>query len=118
MFDLFFYRCLHVSLSTIRRRRDELGLDPSSVNRFSVISDNDLDGEVINVLQQTPNAGETLVLGSLSGRGIFKLSLHMYLIDGCFGVGKFSWLELEEPKVWKNFSGRWMCFQKFISRKK
>ncbi|CAC5405336.1 uncharacterized protein LOC134706405 [Mytilus trossulus] len=77
--------CLQVSLSTIRRRRDELGLDPSNMHRFSRISNNDLDQEIITALQFTPNAGESFIQGSFRGRGIriqrWRLRERLNVID-------------------------------------
>ena len=59
-------RLFGVSESTIRRRRDEFGI----TSCFSDISDENLDKEIKDILESTPNSGETLVIGSLRGRGI------------------------------------------------
>eukprot|EP00112_Aurelia_sp_Birch-Aquarium-sp1_P025259 Seg831.14 transcript_id=Seg831.14/GoldUCD/mRNA.D3Y31 product="hypothetical protein" protein_id=Seg831.14/GoldUCD/D3Y31 len=58
-------RFLGTSESTIRRRRDEFGINFS----YSDISDEELDSVIKSILQSTPNAGETLVIGSLRARG-------------------------------------------------
>ena len=54
-------RFLGTSESTIRRRRAEFGINFS----YSDIIDEELDLIIRSIMQSTPNAGETLVLGSL-----------------------------------------------------
>ena len=58
-------RFLGTSESTIRRRRAEFGITFS----YSDISDEELDSVIKSIIQSTPNAGETLVIGSLRARG-------------------------------------------------
>ncbi|KAK1172466.1 hypothetical protein AOXY_G5049, partial [Acipenser oxyrinchus oxyrinchus] len=52
---------------TLFRLRHRLRIQPQS---FSAISNHDLNREMFNILQNTPNAGETYVLGSLRGRNL------------------------------------------------
>ena len=54
------------SESTIRRRRDEFGMTTD----FTSISDDELDCVIKDILASTPNAGESLVIGALRGRGL------------------------------------------------
>ena len=58
--------CLGVHPRTLYRRRMEFGLSSS----FTEISDDALDIQIQDLVRLTPNAGETLVRGSLRGRGI------------------------------------------------
>lgn len=57
---------LRVSERTLHRRRIEFGIESS----FSNISDGDLDQNIQEILQLTPNIGETYVKGSLKARGV------------------------------------------------
>ena len=57
---------LRVSERTLHRRRIEFGIESS----FSNISDGDLDQHIQEILQLTPNSGESYVKGSLKARGI------------------------------------------------
>eukprot|EP00794_Sanderia_malayensis_P018465 gene18465-20317_t len=59
-------RLLGVSESTIRRRRDEFGI----ISSYSDIIDENLHNQIKDIQKSTPNSGETLVIGSLRGRGI------------------------------------------------
>jgi hypothetical protein len=59
-------KVLHISERTLYRRRQEYGI----LEKYSVISDSDLDSIIINILSNTPNAGEKLVIGSLRSRNI------------------------------------------------
>ena len=52
---------------TLLRRRAELNL----LENFSSISDEELDTHIADILRATPFAGESLIRGSLLGRGIF-----------------------------------------------
>ncbi|XP_034780548.2 uncharacterized protein LOC117417176 isoform X1 [Acipenser ruthenus] len=63
-------KCLGVSVSTVYRRRKEMGMDTSHHNRFSDMSNHILDDEIQHVLSLTPNAGESYVRGSLVQRGV------------------------------------------------
>lgn len=58
--------CLGVHPRTVYRRRMEFGLDDS----FTEINDDTLDSQIQDVVRLTPNAGETLIRGSLRARGI------------------------------------------------
>ena len=57
---------LCVSERTLKRRREEYGIQPT----FSKISDEDLDEQVRQILCLTPYSGETYVRGGLKGRHI------------------------------------------------
>ena len=75
-------RLYGVSESTIRRRRDEFGIASS----YSDICDDGLDNEIKDILQLTPNAGESLVIGSLRGRGVLvqrkRVGERLIILDG------------------------------------
>ena len=58
--------CLGVHPRTIARRRSELNVD----DRFDNISNENLDACIRQILSLTPYAGQTLIRGSLRGRGI------------------------------------------------
>ena len=60
---------LGISRSTLDRRRKELDI-PVDLETFSDISDNELDDVVQQILRDTPNSGEVMVIGALVGRGI------------------------------------------------
>lgn len=66
---------LGISPKTLRRRRLEYGMDISSGIgariTYTVISNEELRNEVMNVLNTLPNAGETIVFGALRARSIF-----------------------------------------------
>ena len=66
---------LGVSEKTLRRRRIEFGMELSSQrgqrNTYTAISFDDLCATVRAVLGTLPDAGESLVIGSLRARGIF-----------------------------------------------
>ena len=53
---------------TLRNRRREFGMNFGR-NRYSDISDNDLDSVVVSVLQVTPEVGERYMMGALRSRG-------------------------------------------------
>ena len=57
---------LCVSERTLHRRRMEYGIEST----FSEISDSDLDQNIQEILQLTPNSGESYVKGSLKAKGI------------------------------------------------
>ena len=57
---------LCVSERTLHRRRIEFGIEST----FSEISDSDLDQNIQEILQLTPNSGESYVKGSLKAKGI------------------------------------------------
>ena len=63
-------KVLHISERTLYRRRQEYGI----LENYSDISDSDLDSIIMNILSNTPNAGEKLidklVIGSLRSRNI------------------------------------------------
>ena len=57
-----------MSYRTILRRRHELGMAVGE--RFSRISDAELDGLVSNILRRTPDAGEVMIIGAVRSRGL------------------------------------------------
>ena len=59
-----------VDRSTIYRRRWLFGMNTEDGNTFSDIPDADLDTILSTIMQQSPNAGETYMQGSLRSRGI------------------------------------------------
>ena len=59
-----------VDRSTIYRRRRLFGMNTEDGNTFSDIPDEDLDTILSTIMQQSPNAGETYMQGSLRSRGI------------------------------------------------
>lgn len=59
--------CFGISRRTLYRHRQILGVEPL---RYSALSNQDLDRVVTNILQNTPNAGEAYILGSLRSRGL------------------------------------------------
>lgn len=59
--------CFGINRRTLYRHRQALGLQPL---RYTVLSNHDLDRTVSHIQQNTPNAGEVYVLGSLRARGI------------------------------------------------
>ena len=59
-----------VDRSTIYRRRRLFGMNTEDGNTFSDIPDADLDTILSTIMQQSPNAGETNMQGSLRSRGI------------------------------------------------
>ena len=59
-------KVLHISERTLYRRRQEYGI----LEKYSDISDSDLDSIIRNILSNTPNAGEKLVIGSLRSRNV------------------------------------------------
>lgn len=59
-----------VDRSTIYRRRRLFGMNTEDGNTFSDIPDADLDAILSTIMQQSPNAGETYMQGSLRSRGI------------------------------------------------
>ncbi|MGH0174935.1 UNVERIFIED_CONTAM: hypothetical protein FKN15_068250 [Acipenser sinensis] len=59
-------RCFGIS-RTLYCRRLRTGIEP---HEFSAVSDYQLDTVVSEILSQTPNAGETYVIGSLRSRGL------------------------------------------------
>ncbi|XP_029978761.1 uncharacterized protein LOC115411007 [Sphaeramia orbicularis] len=71
--------CFGISRRTLYRHRQILGVEPL---QFSVLSNQELDTIVSDILHNTPNAGETYVMGSLRSRGLrvqrwrLRLSLH------------------------------------------
>ena len=68
-------RQLRISSKTLRRRRVEYGMElsPSTGPRvvYSEISHDELCNVIRSILNILPDAGETMVIGSLRGRGIF-----------------------------------------------
>ena len=64
-------RILEISDRTLRRRiRHEFGLPVGMGEHFSDITDDELDVNVREILQATPNAGQRLVEGGLRHRGV------------------------------------------------
>lgn len=61
---------LGVNRATIYRRRQIFGINTDQAYAFSDISDNDLDALLTLILNNSPNAGETYVQGSLRSRGL------------------------------------------------
>lgn len=61
-------RMLSVNIRTLYNHRTQLGL--VDYGSFSIISNDDLDRLIAEVLQQTPGSGETYITGSLRGRGV------------------------------------------------
>ena len=59
-------RCLGVSESTIYRRRDEFNI----IDKWTDISDEELDSVILDILSNTPGAGETYVIGGIRSKGI------------------------------------------------
>jgi len=59
--------CFGISRRTLYRHRQILGVGPL---RYAALSNEDLDSIVTTILQNTPNAGEVYVLGSLRSRGL------------------------------------------------
>lgn len=59
--------CLGINERTLLRRRAEFNM----LENFSDISDEDLDNHISEILRVTPFAGESLIKGSLLGRGLF-----------------------------------------------
>lgn len=59
--------CFGISRRTLYRHRQSLGIDSPE---YAFLSNQELDRIITNILQTTPNAGETYVLGSLRSRGI------------------------------------------------
>ena len=59
-----------VDRSTIYRRRRLFRMNTEDENTFSDIPDADLDTILSTIMQQSPNAGETYMQGSLRSRGI------------------------------------------------
>ena len=63
-------RILGISDRTLRRRRHEFGFPVGMAEHFSDITDDELDVNVREILQATPNAGQRLVEGGLRHRGV------------------------------------------------
>ena len=63
-------RILGISDRTLRRRRHEFGLPVGMGEHFSDITNDELDVNVREILQATPNAGQRLVEGGLRHRGV------------------------------------------------
>ncbi|KAJ8351968.1 hypothetical protein SKAU_G00234440 [Synaphobranchus kaupii] len=58
--------CLGISIATLFRRREQLGI----AQNFHPIPDNQLDAMIREIIRNTPNAGAVLVQGSIVGRGL------------------------------------------------
>ncbi|MED6240041.1 hypothetical protein ATANTOWER_015162 [Ataeniobius toweri] len=63
-----------ISRRTLYRHRQHLGMQPL---QYTVLTDQDLTRVVTDILQRTPNAGETYVLGSLASREIHVQHWHV-----------------------------------------
>ena len=61
-------RTLRVLYHTILRCWHELGM--AVCERFSYISDAELDELISNILQRTPNAGEVMTIGAVHSIGL------------------------------------------------
>ena len=61
-------RTLRVSYRTILRRRRELGM--AIGERFSRVSETELDEIVSNILLRTPDAGEVMIMEAVRSRGL------------------------------------------------
>lgn len=59
--------CFGISSRTLYRHRQTLGIETLS---YALLSNEELDSIVTSILRNTPNAGETYILGSLRSRGI------------------------------------------------
>ena len=59
--------CLGIRERTLYRKRMELGID---MNRFTDITDNELERIICPIVACMPNVGETYIKGSLRSRGI------------------------------------------------
>lgn len=74
--------CFGISRRTLHRHRQLLGFEP---RRYAVMSNQELDTFVTVILQNTPNAGETYVLGSLRSRHIriqrWRVRESLYRVD-------------------------------------
>ena len=77
---------LQVSRSTLYRRLEEKGIDPSS--SYGSISNSQLDQEVWDIKQHHPNNGEVLIAANLLSQGIrvqrsrLRASIHMVDLTG------------------------------------
>ena len=60
---------LNVSERTIRRRRQEFNM-PAFKDEFSDLSDEQVDEMVRDILTNSPNSGERMVIGSVRSRGL------------------------------------------------
>lgn len=74
--------CFGISRRTLYRHRQLLGVEPP---RYAVMSNQELDSLMTVILQNTPNAGETYVLGSLRSRDIriqrWRVRESLYRVD-------------------------------------
>ena len=61
---------LGVSERTIRRRREELGMNVGQTDAYSDIPDDDLDILVSRILHFSPNSGERMLLGAIRSHGV------------------------------------------------
>ncbi len=57
---------LHVSTQTLRRRKNELGID----DNFSVISEEGLTRIMEEIIKVTPNISQSRMVGALRARGL------------------------------------------------
>ncbi len=75
-------RCLGVSESTIYRRRDEYNI----TDNWTHMADEGLDNVILDILNNTPGAGETYVIGGICSKGIrvqrWRVREHLCLLDG------------------------------------
>ena len=62
---------LGVTTQTLRNRRRDFGMEVGS-ERYSVISDDELDHEIAEILRVSPEIGERCMIGALRSRG-FRL---------------------------------------------
>ena len=62
-------RILGISERTLRRRRHEFGLPVGMGEYFTDITDDELDVNVREILQATPNVGQLLIAGGLRYTG-------------------------------------------------
>ena len=63
-------RILGISDRSLRHRRHEFGFPVGMAEHFSDITDDELDVNVREILEATPNAGQCLIEGGLRRRGV------------------------------------------------
>ncbi len=75
-------RCLGVSESTIYRRRDEFNI----LDKWTDMSNEQLDTIIRDILNSTPGAGETYVIGGIRSKGIrvqrWRVRQRLCILDG------------------------------------
>lgn len=75
-------RCLGVSESTVYRRRDAFNI----IDQWTDITDEQLDSVILEILNNTPGAGETYVIGGIRSKGIrvqrWRVRERLCILDG------------------------------------